>query len=91
MSDDKAFIDEMKRRDARHGSMIGSIEEVREIVEQYAAIGVDELIVPDYNLGSKEQRIATMDAIHQGRGGTLTLRIAPTSGRRRPSFFNRPA
>ena len=66
MSDDKAFIDEMKRRDARHGSMIGSVDEVREIVEQYAAIGVDELIVPDYNLGSKEQRIATMDAFIKG-------------------------
>ena len=62
MSDDKAFIDEMKSRDARQGTMIGSVEEIREVVEQYAAAGVDELIIPDYNLGSKAERIATMDA-----------------------------
>ena len=31
------------------------------MVEQYAAAGVDELIIPDYNLGSKPQRIAAMD------------------------------
>ena len=61
MSGDKAFIDGLKRRDRGQGAMIGSVEEIREVVERYEAIGVDELIVPDYNLGSKAQRIAAMD------------------------------
>ncbi len=61
MSEDKAFIDDMKSRDRGQGTMIGSVEEIREVVEQYAAAGVDELIIPDYNLGSKVERIATMD------------------------------
>ena len=41
--------------------MIGSVEEIRDVVDQYAAAGVDELIIADYNLGSKPQRIAAMD------------------------------
>lgn len=61
MSEDKAFIDGMKRRYGAQGAMIGSVEEIREVVGQYADAGVDELIIADYNLGSKSERIEAMD------------------------------
>ena len=70
--------------------MIGSVEEIREVVEPYAAAGVDELIIADYNLGLKAQRIATMDTFIKevvggvnppGRSSPHTLR-RPVRGRR---------
>ena len=33
----------------------------KDIVAEYEAIGVDELIVPDFTLGSGDQKRATMD------------------------------
>ena len=69
MSDDQAFIDNMKSRDMGQAAIIGSVAEVKDIVEQYAAIGVNELIVPDFTLGAKERKIATMDAFIEGVAG----------------------
>ena len=60
-----------ERREARMAqpSIIGTVEEVRETVAQYQAIGVDELIVPDFTLGAMPQKIATLDRfIHQVAG-----------------------
>ena len=37
------------------------VAEVRDTVAQYRAIGVDELIVPDFTLGAMPQKIATLD------------------------------
>jgi len=34
---------------------------VKEVVAQYAAAGVDELIVPDFTLGAMADKIATLD------------------------------
>jgi F420-dependent oxidoreductase-like protein len=39
----------------------GTPEQVRDQVREYAAAGVDELIIPDFNLGGPEQRAATYD------------------------------
>ena len=47
--------------DTGQPAIIGTPEEVREIVADYQAIGVDELIVPDFTLGPKEQKLATLD------------------------------
>jgi len=61
MSDDKAFVEKMKAADLQQAAIIGSVDEVKEIVEQYAAIGVDELIVPDFTLGPTDAKLATLD------------------------------
>jgi len=39
----------------------GTVDELRDVVRQYAEAGVDELIVPDRPLGRGEQRIRAMD------------------------------
>ena len=47
-------------------AIIGTVDEVRETVAQYRAIGVDELIVPDFTLGPMPQKLATLDRfIHE--------------------------
>ena len=61
MSDDKAYLEKMRAAGIEQATIIGTPQEVREIVEQYAAIGVDELIVPDFTLGDKARTIATLD------------------------------
>jgi len=69
MSDDQAFLDKMRNSKLQQPSIIGTVEEVREIVHQYQSIGVDELIVPDFTLGAGEQKIATLDRfIHEVAG-----------------------
>ncbi len=61
MSDDQAFL--KQRRDAKmtQAAIIGTAAEVRQTVEAYRAIGVNELIVPDFTLGPMPQKIATLD------------------------------
>lgn len=61
MSDDAAFVEKMKATDLQQAAIIGSVDEVKAIVEQYAAIGVDELIVPDFTLGPTDAKLATLD------------------------------
>lgn len=43
----------------------GTVEQVRAQVADYAAAGVDELIIPDFNLGGPEERAATYDRFMQ--------------------------
>ncbi|MCZ6708846.1 MAG: LLM class F420-dependent oxidoreductase, partial [Gammaproteobacteria bacterium] len=61
MSDDNAFLEKMRNSDLQQPSIIGTVGEVREVVNELEAIGVDELIVPDFTLGSGDQKIATLD------------------------------
>lgn len=61
MSDDAAFLDKMRTTDLQQPSIIGSVAEVREVVAEYQELGVDELIVPDFTLGTGAQKIATLD------------------------------
>jgi alkanesulfonate monooxygenase SsuD/methylene tetrahydromethanopterin reductase-like flavin-dependent oxidoreductase (luciferase family) len=61
MSDDNAFLEQMRNSDLQQPSIIGTVDEVREIVNEFEAIGVDELIVPDFTLGGGDQKIATLD------------------------------
>ena len=61
MSDDEAFLEKMRGVDTGQPAIIGTPAEVREIVADYQAIGVDELIIPDFTLGPKEQKLATLD------------------------------
>jgi len=69
MSDDAQFLRERREARMAQPSIIGTVEEVRETVAQYQAIGVDELIVPDFTLGAMPQKIATLDRfIHEVAG-----------------------
>ncbi len=61
MSDDAAYVKKMRESKIPQATIIGSVAEVRDIVAQYQAIGVDELIVPDFTLGPTPQKIATLD------------------------------
>jgi len=61
MSEDAGFVEKMRAAQIGRPTIIGSPSEVKDIVAQYEAIGVDELIVPDFTLGTGEQRLATLD------------------------------
>ena len=61
MSNDEAYVKQMKDAGIQRASIIGTVSEVRDIVAQYEALGVNELIVPDFTLGAHDQKIATLD------------------------------
>jgi alkanesulfonate monooxygenase SsuD/methylene tetrahydromethanopterin reductase-like flavin-dependent oxidoreductase (luciferase family) len=61
LSDDESFLERMRSAGIERPSIIGGVSEVKDIVAEYQAIGVDELIVPDFTLGSADQKRATMD------------------------------
>ena len=61
LSDDQSFLERMRSAGIERPSIIGGVSEVKDIVAEYQAIGVDELIVPDFTLGSGDQKRATMD------------------------------
>ena len=61
MSEDADYLEQMRSAGIERPSIIGTPEEVKAIVAEYEAIGVDELIVPDFTLGTGEQKRATMD------------------------------
>ena len=61
MSDDQAYLQKMRDAKLQQPHLIGTVEEIRTLVAEYAAIGVDELIVPDFTLGDQQQKIATLD------------------------------
>lgn len=61
MSEDQSYLDKMRQAKLAQPHIIGTPEEVREVVSQYAAAGVHELIVPDFTLGAMDDKIATLD------------------------------
>ena len=61
MSEDNAFLEKMRNAELQQAAIIGTPAEVKEIVADYEAAGVDELIVPDFTLGPKAQKLATLD------------------------------
>jgi len=69
MSDDQAFLKKMRNTDIQQPAIIGTVDEVAQIVRDYAAIGVDELIVPDFTLGPMPAKLATLDRFITQVGG----------------------
>jgi F420-dependent oxidoreductase-like protein len=62
LSTDRRWLEERRRRPAgRHPVIVGTPAEVTEIVARYAEAGADELIVPDFTLGSGPRRKETCD------------------------------
>ncbi|MCZ6616596.1 MAG: TIGR03560 family F420-dependent LLM class oxidoreductase [Gammaproteobacteria bacterium] len=69
MSEDPEYLEQMRNSKVQQANIIGTPEEVREVVAEYENIGVDELIVPDFTLGGGDRKIATLDQfIHDVAG-----------------------
>ena len=61
MSEDNAFLERMRNAGVDRANIIGTPEEVKAVVADYEAAGVDELIVPDFTLGQGADKIAALD------------------------------
>jgi F420-dependent oxidoreductase-like protein len=61
LTDDRAVVERMRSRPIGRPAIIGNADEVREIVRAYRDAGVDELIVPDFTLGARDPKLATLD------------------------------
>lgn len=69
MSDDADYLKQMRANAPAMAHLIGTPAEIREQVARYQALGVSELIVPDFTMGSAQQKIATLDRfIHEVAG-----------------------
>ena len=79
MSDDAGVVAKMRERDLGRHTMIGSPAEVTDIVGAYRDAGVDELIIPDFTLGTGEQRRERLEqfrdqvAVHFTAGGSAAV------------------
>lgn len=60
LTDDQAALEKMRSR-GPFSVIGGSVEELRATVAAYAEAGVDELIVPDFNLGPREKKLPILD------------------------------
>ncbi|MDY7103407.1 MAG: TIGR03560 family F420-dependent LLM class oxidoreductase [Actinomycetota bacterium] len=61
MSDDAERLASLRAKGIGRPSIIGTPEEVGEIVAAYAEAGVDELIIPDFTFSSAAERDDTLD------------------------------
>lgn len=61
MNQDRSALDKIRELKMPNPAIIGTPEEVRDVVQAYEAAGVDELIVPDFTLGAMDQKLATLD------------------------------
>ncbi len=61
MSEDNTFLEKMRNADMQQPAIIGTPSEVKDIIAEYEYIGVDELIVPDFTLGGRNQKMETLD------------------------------
>jgi hypothetical protein len=44
---------------------VGTPEEIRDVVAEYVELGLDELIIPDFGLGSLDERKRTYDVFRE--------------------------
>lgn len=61
ISESEDTISKMRGRDFGRATIVGTPEEVIDIVGQYRDVGVDELIVPDFTFGPMDRKKASMD------------------------------
>ncbi len=61
MSDDPTYLERMRGAKMQQAAIIGTAEEVAATVAEYQALGVDELIVPDFTLGPRDQKVGTLN------------------------------
>ena len=63
LSDDAGFLAKVRSRPGFFPMMSGGVDEIRAVVRDYADAGVDELIVPDFNLGPRDRKIEVLDRV----------------------------
>lgn len=63
VTDDPARARELVERVAPRAAVAGPPEHFAEVVEQWAEVGVDEVIVPDFVLGTGAARLERLDAL----------------------------
>ncbi|OUW33656.1 MAG: hypothetical protein CBD32_01730 [Actinobacteria bacterium TMED172] len=61
ISDDASKLSRFREQDFGRATIIGTPSEVVEIVGEYADLGLDELIVPDFTFGPMERKKTSMD------------------------------
>jgi alkanesulfonate monooxygenase SsuD/methylene tetrahydromethanopterin reductase-like flavin-dependent oxidoreductase (luciferase family) len=61
LSEDKTWLDRKREQDPGRAAIIGTPDEVVEIVAGYRDVGVDELIVPDWTMGPVSRTKDTYD------------------------------
>ena len=69
MSEDSKILEQARAGASERPSIIGTPDEVRDIVQAYADAGVDELIVPDFTLGPTAAKLKTLDTFIQHVAG----------------------
>ncbi len=63
--DDPATAEKLRASGGARNMMIGNTEELREILCGYRDAGVDELIIPDFNLGAMDAKLTSLDRFMQ--------------------------
>jgi hypothetical protein len=61
MSDDPAQVERLRPAGPNLPVMAGTSADVRTVVAEYQSAGVDELIVPDWNLGPLDTKKAVLE------------------------------
>jgi alkanesulfonate monooxygenase SsuD/methylene tetrahydromethanopterin reductase-like flavin-dependent oxidoreductase (luciferase family) len=61
LSDDHEYLERMRISNMQQPSIIGTVDEVRQIFADFEACDVDELIIPDFTLGGAKRKVATLD------------------------------
>jgi len=64
LSEDGAVLERARQMPADR-TIAGGVDEVKRAVQEYVDAGVDEFIMPDFNLGRGERKIAAYDAFIQ--------------------------
>jgi alkanesulfonate monooxygenase SsuD/methylene tetrahydromethanopterin reductase-like flavin-dependent oxidoreductase (luciferase family) len=66
ITDDPARAAKLRERAPHDRALIGSIAELTDLIAGYAALGVDEFIVPDFTLGnSHQERLDSYAMLHE--------------------------
>jgi F420-dependent oxidoreductase-like protein len=61
LSEDEKWVADRKTRPAARPTIVGTPSEVVDIMGAYRDAGVDEILIPDFNLGDPSRKRATMD------------------------------
>ena len=61
LSTDESWLARIRENPIDRPTIIGTPEQVTEIIAAYREVGVDEIVIPDFNLGPAARRRETMD------------------------------
>jgi len=65
MEDDAAMLAQLRENAPAERSIVGTPSELVDMIGEYAELGFDEFIVPEWNFGRDlDQRLAKLDRFH---------------------------